>query len=428
VNGRFADEGGAVAVIVALSLLVIMGLLTFVVDGGRLYVERSRAQNAADHAAIAAAWADCNPEVVEDPYDAGARAARSNGFETGVGLGGLPVAVTLNEVGDNQWGADVTVGVPPLIAPVLGVDELTAGARAVATCFPGEPSGSSPAVHAEGNGCLPEAFEWTDNLGIIRGDVQTNGDAKWNGNKNILYGNLRSNRDFVFSGSEHRVEGDGTYVRGYVGPSRVTWVPSADNPRQVPASPFSIDVGVTLADYQPGGKFRTSESGNFHSFTGDRNLDHLRASGLYNESTKQLVPGIYFTTGSWTILSDGTGPGTGLTGQVTFVSSSSEKRIEVGGRYADLKPYRTATHSAGIVAFSGVSKGCGDIGVLLRGDFSKFEGVVYAPNAKIELNDDDMTINGSLVGRVVTINTDRVAITAPSAGAAPGAPFVGLSQ
>lgn len=64
-SGR--HQGGAIAIIVALSLVALVGFAGLVLDLGRLYVNRSELQSAADACALAAA-----AELVCDPAAAGA--------------------------------------------------------------------------------------------------------------------------------------------------------------------------------------------------------------------------------------------------------------------------------------------------------------------------------------------------------------------
>lgn len=49
------DESGAALVIVAISLVALLGFTALVIDGGRLYVEKSKLQNALDAAVLAGA-------------------------------------------------------------------------------------------------------------------------------------------------------------------------------------------------------------------------------------------------------------------------------------------------------------------------------------------------------------------------------------
>ena len=63
-RGRLDSERGAVLLHVAISILVLIGLLTFVADWGVLWVARNQAQNSADAGALAGATA-----LLYDSYD-----------------------------------------------------------------------------------------------------------------------------------------------------------------------------------------------------------------------------------------------------------------------------------------------------------------------------------------------------------------------
>jgi hypothetical protein len=66
---RVENEHGAVAVIVALSLIALLGIGALVIDGGNLYWERRQLQNSADAAALAIAL-DCAKGDCGDNYQA----------------------------------------------------------------------------------------------------------------------------------------------------------------------------------------------------------------------------------------------------------------------------------------------------------------------------------------------------------------------
>ena len=50
-------QRGAVAIIVGLTLAVLVGFAGLAIDGGRLYVNKTELQNAADACALAASYA-----------------------------------------------------------------------------------------------------------------------------------------------------------------------------------------------------------------------------------------------------------------------------------------------------------------------------------------------------------------------------------
>ena len=65
------DERGAVLVQVAIAILVLTALATFVVDHGVLWVSRGQAQNAADAGALSGAIARAYDELTDPPASNG---------------------------------------------------------------------------------------------------------------------------------------------------------------------------------------------------------------------------------------------------------------------------------------------------------------------------------------------------------------------
>src|SRR5213593_3636862 len=77
---RSSSRPGAVTPWVALSLTVILGIVAFGVDGGRMYQERRHVQATADAGALAAAavlYENYHAWHGKDPYHKAADAARS---------------------------------------------------------------------------------------------------------------------------------------------------------------------------------------------------------------------------------------------------------------------------------------------------------------------------------------------------------------
>jgi len=75
-SGYHAQRGQTL-MIVALALVVLLGFAALVIDGGRLFIERRHAQNAADNAALAAAYAKVNGQ---DITAAAMKIALRNGY------------------------------------------------------------------------------------------------------------------------------------------------------------------------------------------------------------------------------------------------------------------------------------------------------------------------------------------------------------
>lgn len=130
------EEDGAVAVIVALMLVVLMGIGAFVLDVGNLYWERRQLQNAADAGALAAAQdlASGQPEgTALQTARQYANANNSRGAFVADGDPGFvttPSSVTVTaETGD--IGGDGTLS--SILAGVLGVDDYATSASATAS-------------------------------------------------------------------------------------------------------------------------------------------------------------------------------------------------------------------------------------------------------------------------------------------------------
>src|SRR5687767_12232606 len=88
-------QEGAVAVMVALSLGVLLGLAGIVIDVGRLFVLRSELQNAADACALAAAFElDGNANALTRAENAGILAGTRNAAN----FQSTPVAVTAADI------------------------------------------------------------------------------------------------------------------------------------------------------------------------------------------------------------------------------------------------------------------------------------------------------------------------------------------
>ena len=145
---------GQVLVIVSLAFVVIIGMLGLAIDGGRGYWERRQAQNAADHAALAAAWASCHSL---SPVTAGRQAATANGFTHN----GTSTWVDITG-SSGTWQAIVRSRLSTTFASVLGFQTISAAGRAKARCE--STTGIGFAIFAGGDHCGSDSSK----LGIDR--------------------------------------------------------------------------------------------------------------------------------------------------------------------------------------------------------------------------------------------------------------------
>lgn len=144
-NGSAKDEDGAVAVLVAICLVAVMGMVAMTIDVGSLLLRRRALVNSSDAAALAAAQSCYStkdtdvPETVADAYamnNSGGLTATDGGIVPGKTVGcdsGRSGHVTV------RYGQDDNL----FFAPVLGQDT-TAHVGTVATASWGAAGGAAP--------------------------------------------------------------------------------------------------------------------------------------------------------------------------------------------------------------------------------------------------------------------------------------------
>ncbi|MHA7208942.1 pilus assembly protein TadG-related protein [Arthrobacter sp. MDT1-65] len=180
------DEDGAIAVMVALLMVVLLGVTALVVDLGMVYAERAQLQNGADAAALAIAQ-DCSLGNCGTPATTARELANQNSND---GASAAAPVLTGNSVTvrTSTLTKDGGAAVRHVFAPILGIDStaVTAVAKASwgspskATVFPftaprcmfdAAPSGESAtevwitkdSTCTGTNGAtLPGAFGWLD--------------------------------------------------------------------------------------------------------------------------------------------------------------------------------------------------------------------------------------------------------------------------
>ncbi len=124
-------ERGQTLVLVTLMILVFIGILALVLDGGAAYASRRKAQNAADAGAMAGASYLCpRSDTITSRAEAGAEARNY-----AVNLNGASDAEVI--VGETKTvTVTASVNYPTPFATFWGSANSTASARAVAGCFP----------------------------------------------------------------------------------------------------------------------------------------------------------------------------------------------------------------------------------------------------------------------------------------------------
>jgi Flp pilus assembly protein TadG len=160
-------QRGAVGVVVALSLIVLIGFLAVVLDLGRLLVMKTELQNASDACALAAAYElDGNASALTRAENAGITVGASNAvvFQStpvAVSAADIKFSTTLSGAGGSNavyqtqaGGAPANskyamcsltrAGVPMTLTTLLGSGPKTVAAQAVATMAPSQSACSIP--------------------------------------------------------------------------------------------------------------------------------------------------------------------------------------------------------------------------------------------------------------------------------------------
>lgn len=351
------SERGAVAVVVAAALILLMGIAALALDGGRMYDERRTAQNAADHASLAAAWAQCR---AEDPIAAGLASAATNGFQND----GVDDFVVITDLGGGEFEARVQSILDTTFGRALSTNQVDVTARAVGYCDIDDSLGGY-ALFASGACSSPFELSLDGFQQVIEGGVHSNGGLK-------LKGNLASPSTIL---------GPVTYVDSI---NATGVVDSGGNPiigTQVP-DPLPLPGRYNIADYAPGGRYAVpaATASEYYYSSGD---------GAYSGA---LLDGLYFAEGDLDLDAI-------TVGSATFVARG---QIFLNGVANTLtSPYV----SNGLGLFSNYLVGgtdkCNEIAIKWAGADHDWSGVQYAPNGAVDMSAAN---NSSFKGSILAYN------------------------
>ena len=157
-------ERGAIAIIVALTLSVMLGFVGLAIDGGRLYLTKTELQNAADACALAASYELTGaPAIAADAFTRADAAGQSIGQKNKVDFQGTAIAagdITLTYSSSLAGGWTAAGGAPanskyvrctvrrtgiqPYFMQVLGIGDQTVSALATATLAPAQTNCAVP--------------------------------------------------------------------------------------------------------------------------------------------------------------------------------------------------------------------------------------------------------------------------------------------
>lgn len=181
-------ERGQALILIALGLIVLVGFTALAIDGGNALADRRTAQNAADNAALAAAYSLAASNSQAQAETAALNIATTNGYTEGSSIVDVAIAnVPASACNNTGLGKDVTVTISSTVdtvfAPVVGIDEV--GNTVVAVARACESRNESLFWGNAVVGLNPDtSFDATGTAGwdIQGGGIFANGDIDWGNN------------------------------------------------------------------------------------------------------------------------------------------------------------------------------------------------------------------------------------------------------
>jgi len=360
------NERGQALVVIALALIVLFGILGLVIDGGNAFLDRRKAQNAADSAALAASVTRIRGE--HDWVAAALTAAANNGYNSD----GIKNVVTVYSpptsgpfAGNIEYiQVVITSHVNTYFAKVIGTSQITNIVEAVARSKPSEVKevlqGMAIVSLAPTSNCLNEKAFWihgNTTLDITGGGVFINSD----------------NEDCALL-----QQGNGTvHIQGS---NQISVVGGASIQKPQLLTP-GVTIGTSSVNYPPPFFMPAVDCGEEDA---QINEDGVSMSpGTWDEKfppegVTQLDEGVYCLNAGFEVTGNET-----ITGQdVTFIILSGEVRF--GGSANLILSAPTAGTYKGLLIYLPMEN---DSQVVLNGGSeSSFTGTILAPASEIVIN------------------------------------------
>ena len=377
-------EEGAVAITVAVALLVLMAFTSMALDLSAGYESRRQTINAADSAALAAAWEDCNPKVAgnSDPTAAALEIAALNGFDDA----DADVVVVVDEPVDGEFRVTISTVVNASFGAAAGIDgdgELDVLSRATATCV----------AHPFLGGYALLAFGPHSCGGGVELDLS--------GASKIINGGIHSNGDIKITGATTEINGDVTYIGdSNYSPS----IQLADEP----ANPMSVEI----EEFEPGGARAQAAAGQgeyINAIGNNITNNYLTANGYATGSGGNVVitkSGIYYTDGDISLNNATTAPGV----KVTFVTPE-QISVSGSGNFTAYESIAGTENDPGILMFSTylepAAGGPTCTGNAIQWSVSSgtWTGVIYAPYGQARQSSaSGASVNGSIFAYTIDLS------------------------
>lgn len=395
------NERGQAIVILALMMIVLLAFAALAIDGGNAYVERRRAQNAADAAALAGArqlwvqtvaknssWSTLLAVINQAAVSNGIAQNAANGSNVNV------VAKYTDKSGNllSENGEDLEVGLVGIPPNAMGIQvqasrqfntfvggllkqSPAASAQATAVVVVPPPCGHF-AIYASGvNVCSPADVEISgggQGININQGGVYSAGSLKCDTGKAVV----GPPPDNVWQYN--------------VGPksNECASVPPNNLVQQGPAAP---PIAWVFSDFAPTGTIASALGNNYHHIIG--NLDGFPSGD-----------GLYYVEGDVSF-------NKGTIQRVTVVSTGQIQ----GSGGCDVRAYY-----GGLLFFSNAAGTTGNGAVRLTGSDMVWQGLIYAPYGSVDMHGArNVTMGGSIYCLCVNMSGAEANITYDPASCPP---------
>lgn len=398
---RDKREHGAVLVTVSLSLVALIAAAALAIDLGSTLVERRVVRNAADHAALAAAWADCHGN---DPIPAGEASASRNGYDTGVVIEPNPDGA--------GWQARVDATVDMRFAGVIGLDTMDVSGEAVADCAD-TGAGFVRTLFADGNCGDIDTIEIEGSDLQVYGGIHSNGNIHFAGQNNDFDKEAETQPDpapYEPSPAPVHPSDPITYVTEFLDDhsSGINDYedPELDSSRDVP---FTVDIEAIRSVYDSWG-------GNAEYPPGDYFFDLTeKGDKITAEDWVGRGPGIYYT-GYATTPGDQAVEFIGASGQmydVTFLATNGS--ITFGGTNSSFTPFLEDRLLAFTDADWDESGGdaCQSFSISMSDSDVSWAGILHAVGGEVVISGQaDETLSGAIIAHRINLNGSNTFIQA----------------
>lgn len=380
------DDTGTAPFLVALALLLLIGLSAVSLDGARIYSERRSAQNAADQSALTAAFTECDGGTPAQAVTAGIGSADENGFDND----GTTNTVQIVQVAQFQYRSTVDSTIDGMFSAVLGANELSTSATAVASCTPATLQGE--ALFANATSCPGPELSISGNNLTVTGGAHTNADVTISGEGHSI-GSLTHVGTLTDSGSTN------------------TYTASSSSAKSYP-------INFEIADYRPAGSVASAAGSQYHEVSTDTPTGTTWDVGSTTWRTGDNVsvtPGVYYSPGSIEVGNNVTvqpaagGENDGITfvaeGPITFKDNS------------DFTAWGGASNQD-LVVFSNHpgTESCTETAVRMQGNTNVFNGIVLAKFGMVDIRGNSSSTFGGVWGHRVEVEANSFAVSGPTIG------------